>query len=172
MGLCFTIPCPNPVTLSAEHGWFGICSEGHLVYCGLVKSCEHGPGQAAWSLQAVFSMMTAIPWPPPMQADPTAYFPPRRLRKKAVAENYLNNECTELDNQLNRIYNGHICNIHSCSAHQLNVSSSPQYWGKEEKEFGELSILILKSVVTQKIEVETNIKQEVIGMGWKLKKME
>lgn len=79
MGLCFTIPCPNPVTLSAEHGWFGICSEGHLVYCGLVKSCEHGPGQAAWSLQAVFSMMTAIPWPPPMQADPTAYFPPRRL---------------------------------------------------------------------------------------------
>ena len=104
-----------------------------------------------------------------MQADPTAYFPPRRLRKKAVAENYLNNECTELDNQLNRIYNGHICNIHSCSAHQLNVSSSPQYRGKEEKEFGELSILILKGVVTQKIEVETNIKQEVIGMGWKLK---
>lgn len=37
---------------------------------------------------AVLSMMTAIPWPPPMQADPTAYFPPRRLEKKAVAEIY------------------------------------------------------------------------------------
>ena len=172
MGLCFTMPCPNLVTLSAKHGWLCICSEGHLVHCGLVKSCEHGPGQAACSSQAVFSMMTAIPWPPPMQADPTAYFPPRRLRKKAVAENYLNKECTEFDNQLNRIYNGHICNIHSHSAHQLNVFSSPQYWGKEEKGFGKLSILIFKSVVTQKMEIETNIKQEVTGMGWKLKKGE
>jgi len=26
-----------------------------------------------------FSRMMAMPWPPPMQADPTAYFPPRRL---------------------------------------------------------------------------------------------
>lgn len=26
-------------------------------------------------------MIREMPWPPPMQADPTAYFPPRRLRK-------------------------------------------------------------------------------------------
>lgn len=39
--------------------------------------------------QAVFSMITAIPCPPPMQADPTAYFPPRRLYRKSNSENYL-----------------------------------------------------------------------------------
>jgi len=39
--------------------------------------------------QAVFSMRTAIPWPPPMQAEPTAYFPPRRLYRKSNSENYL-----------------------------------------------------------------------------------
>ena len=47
-----------------------------------------------------------------------------------------------------------------------------ELWGKEEKGFGKLSILIFKSVVTQKMEIETNIKQEVTGMGWKLKKGE
>lgn len=28
-----------------------------------------------------FSMMMAMPWPPPMHAEPTAYLPPRRLAK-------------------------------------------------------------------------------------------
>lgn len=93
MHLCLIIPRSNAVTLSAGHGWFHSCSEGHL---GLAKSAERGPGQIPCSPQAVFSMMMAIPWPPPMQADPTAYFLPRRLRKKIVAETYLHEELTEL----------------------------------------------------------------------------
>lgn len=32
-----------------------------------------------WCSQFVFSRTIAIPWPPPMQAEPTAYFPPRLL---------------------------------------------------------------------------------------------
>lgn len=36
--------------------------------------------------QAVFSMIRAIPCPPPMQADPTAYFPPRRLFRKITVK--------------------------------------------------------------------------------------
>lgn len=39
--------------------------------------------------QAVFSMSTAIPCPPPMHADPTAYFPPRRLRRNSNREDGL-----------------------------------------------------------------------------------
>lgn len=30
----------------------------------------------------VFSKINAMPWPPPIQADPTAYLPPLRLKKK------------------------------------------------------------------------------------------
>lgn len=40
---------------------------------------KRGIQRAPWFSQATFSMMTAMPWPPPMQAEPTAYFPPRRL---------------------------------------------------------------------------------------------
>lgn len=45
-------------------------------------------GQAAVPrrLQAVFSMSTAMPCPPPMHADPTAYFPPRRLSETATGK--------------------------------------------------------------------------------------
>lgn len=31
--------------------------------------------------------MTAMPWPPPMQAEPMALFSPRRLKQKAIINN-------------------------------------------------------------------------------------
>lgn len=42
-----------------------------------------------------FSRMMAMPWPPPMQAEPTAYLPPRRLLKqtaKIIQSNLMNRE--------------------------------------------------------------------------------
>lgn len=55
-----------------------LCCQRRQVSQGISSS-----GQAAVPRrpQAVFSMSTAMPCPPPMHADPTAYFPPRRLRR-------------------------------------------------------------------------------------------
>lgn len=55
-----------------------LCCQRRQVSRGISSS-----GQAAVPRrpQAVFSMSTAMPCPPPMHADPTAYFPPRRLRR-------------------------------------------------------------------------------------------
>lgn len=50
--------------------------------------------------QAVFSMSTAMPCPPPMHADPTAYLPPRRLLRNTNREDGLpagNHSSSSLD---------------------------------------------------------------------------
>lgn len=49
--------------------------------------CNLGDAEVSKIPQAVFSMSRAMPCPPPMQAEPTAYFPPRRLDRKYDGEN-------------------------------------------------------------------------------------
>jgi hypothetical protein len=59
-------------------------------------------------------MIKAMPWPPPMQADPTAYFPPRRLRKDrkvATGANKMAQQVKELSTKpedLNSIPRTHV----------------------------------------------------------------
>lgn len=71
-------------TLQERHAAM-LCCQRRQVSRGISSS-----GQAAVPRihQAVFSMSTAMPCPPPMHADPTAYFPPRRLLRNTNREDW------------------------------------------------------------------------------------